>query len=100
MLNNSKYPESFPSNFEIEYNPDNKMLIIEYELPSQKDVPSVKEVKYIAARNELKEILIPDNQINKMYDEIIYKITLRTLHELFESDVVNAVDALFLLTVG
>jgi restriction system protein len=80
VLNNSKYPESFPSNFEVEYNSENKMLIIEYELPSQKDVPTLKEVKYIAARKEIKETQIPDNQINKMYDEIIYKITLRTIH--------------------
>ena len=94
VLNSSKYPESFPNNFEIEYNPDNKMLIVEYELPSQKEIPTIREVKYIAAKKELKEILIPDNQINKMYDEIIYKITLRTLHELFESDIVNAIDTI------
>lgn len=94
VLNSSKYPESFPNNFEIEYNPDNKILIIEYELPSQKEIPTIKEVKYIAARKELKEILISDNQIKKMYDEIIYKITLRTLHELFESDIANAIDTI------
>lgn len=94
VLNSSKYPESFPNNFEIEYNPDNKMLIIEYELPSQKEIPSIKEVKYIATKKELKEILIPDSQINKMYDEILYKITLRTLHELFESDKVNTIDTI------
>lgn len=94
VLNSSKYPESFPSNFEIEYNPDNKMLIVEYELPSQKEIPTIREVKYIAAKKELKEILIPDNQVNKMYDEIIYKITLRTLHELFESDMGNTIDTI------
>lgn len=94
VLNNSKYPESFPNNFEIEYNPDNRMLIVEYELPSQKEIPTIKEVKYIAARKELKEVLIPDSQINKMYDEIIYKITLRTLNELFGADTVNAVDTI------
>lgn len=92
VLNSSKYPESFPNNFEIEYNPDNKMLIVEYELPSQKEIPTIREVKYIAAKKELKEILISDTQINKIYDDIIYKTTLRTLHELFESDVANAAD--------
>jgi restriction system protein len=92
VLNNSKYPESFPKNFEIEYNPENRILVVEYELPSQKDLPSIREVKYIASRNELKESLIPVSQINKMYDSTIYKITLRTLHEIFEADVVNAID--------
>jgi restriction system protein len=94
VLDNSKYPESFPNNFEIEYNPENKILIIEYELPSQKDIPAIKEVNYIASRKQLKEILIPEPQINKMYDNTIYRITLRTLHEIFESDVVNAIDTI------
>jgi restriction system protein len=92
VLNNSKYPESFPDNFEIEYNPENKILIIEYELPSQKDIPAIKEVKYIASRKQLKEIFVPESQIDKTYDNTIYKIALRTLHGIFESDVVNAID--------
>ena len=29
VLNNSEYPDSFHKNFELEYNPDNKILIIE-----------------------------------------------------------------------
>jgi restriction system protein len=93
VLNNSEYPDSFPNNFETEYNRDNKMLIIEYQLPSKKDIPNIKEVKYVASRNELKEVLIPEPQINKIFDDTMYKITLRTLHEIFESDVVNAIDA-------
>jgi restriction system protein len=94
VLNNSKYPDSVSINFEIEYTPENRMLIVEYQLPSQKDVPQIKEVKYVAARKELKEVTIPDNQLNKMFDEIIYKITLSSLHELFEADVINAVDSI------
>lgn len=94
VLNNSDYPESFPHNFELEYNPDNKILIIEYELPSIECFPKVKEVKYLAARKELKETYIADSQINKMFDEAMYKITLRSLHELFESDAANAIDAI------
>lgn len=94
VLNNSKYPESFPNNFEIEYNPENKILIIEYELPSQKDIPTVKEVTYVASRKQLKEVHIPESQMNKTYDDILYKITLRTLHEIAESDVVDAIDTI------
>jgi restriction system protein len=94
VLNNSKYLESFPNNFEIEYNPENKILIIEYELPSQKDIPTVKEVTYVASRKQLKEVHIPESQMNKTYDDILYKITLRTLHEITESDVVDAIDTI------
>ncbi len=95
VLNNSEYPESFPKNFELEYNPENKILIIEYQLPPLECFPNVKEVKYIATRKELKESYISESQLNKMFDEGMYKITLRTIHEIFEADTVNDVDAIY-----
>lgn len=94
VLNNSKYPDFFLKNFELEYNPDNKILILEYELPAIERFPKVKEVKYIVARKELKESFISESQLNKMFDEAMYKITLRTIHELFEADVANAIEAI------
>jgi restriction system protein len=51
-------------------------------------------VKYIATRNELKETLVPESQLLKMFDDAMYKITLRTMRELFEADVVNALEAI------
>jgi len=94
VLNNSEYPETFPKNFELEYNPDNKIIIIEYELPSFECLPQIKEVKYIATRNELKETPISESQLQKIFDEAMYKITLRTIYELFKADVVNALEAI------
>jgi len=94
VLSNSEYPDSFPQKFEIEYNLTNKILIIEYELPSIECFPKIKDVKYIAARKELKETYISDSQLNKMFDDAIYKITLRTIHELFEADKANALNAI------
>ncbi|KAB2849163.1 MAG: restriction endonuclease [Ignavibacterium sp.] len=94
VLINSEYPDSFPQKFEIDYNPTNKILIVEYELPSIECFPKIKDVKYIAARKELKETFISDSQLNKMFDDAMYKITLRTIHELFEADKANALDAI------
>lgn len=93
VLNNSKYPDSFPQSFECEYNPENKILIVEYQLPPLDALPKLKEVKYIATKKELKESYISESQLNKMFDESMYKITLRTIHELFEADSINAIDA-------
>lgn len=94
VLNNSEYPASFPKSFELEYNPDTRILIVEYELPSIDCFPKVKEVKYLVSKKELKETRIAEPQLNKMFDEAIYKITLRSLHELFEADAANAIDAI------
>jgi len=92
VLNNSLYPESFPKSFEIDYNPDNKILIVEYSLPSLDQFPTLNEVKFI--RNELKEYYISDAQHQKMFEATMYNITLRTIHELFEADKIIAIDAI------
>ena len=94
VLNNSKYPDSFPKNFELEYVQDTKILIVEFQLPSQNCFPTIKEVKYVASRKELKETYISESQQIKMFDDAIYKIALRSLHELFEADKANAIEAI------
>jgi restriction system protein len=93
VLNDSQYPDNFPTNFELDYNSVNKILVIDYSLPTVEDLPTLNEVKFI--KNELKEYHISDVQVQKLYDTIIYKITLRTLHEIFEADEeANSIDAI------
>lgn len=94
VLNNSYYPESFPKNFEVEYNSNNKIFIVEYQLPSIECFPKLKEVKYLSSKQELKETYLSEPQILKMFDDAVYQITLRTIHELFEADVANALEAI------
>lgn len=91
VLNRSVYPETFPKDFDLEYNPDNKLLVVDYVLPAPEQFPRLTEVKYIAARKELKEYYLSDVQLAKLYDNAIYKIALRTLHELFEADQIDAI---------
>lgn len=94
VLTNSLYPDSFPQEFDLEYLPDTRMLLVEYALPSREQIPSLKEEKYIQARNELKDVYLSDKELDAIYDDVIYQITLRSLHELFEADIANALDAI------
>lgn len=91
VLSRSKYPDYFPQSFELDYKIETKILVIDYQLPSVDDIPTIKEVKYIQSKNEFSEKHISDTQRNKLYDELLYQITLRTLHEIFESDKINAI---------
>ena len=92
VLNNSQYPETFPKGFDLDYNSDKKILIVEYVLPAPDDLPMTTEVKYIKAKKELKESFLSETQLSKIYDSAIYKITLRTLHELFQADKAEALE--------
>lgn len=94
VLSNSVYPDYFPQEFDLDYNPNNRTLIVEYTLPDLDDLPTLKEVKYVATKDEFKESVITESAAKKMYDKLLYDITLRTLHELFEADVINAIDAI------
>ncbi|MBM4055646.1 MAG: restriction endonuclease [Planctomycetes bacterium] len=94
VLSNSKYPDYFPQEFDLDYNPETKIMIVDYSLPPIEVLPRLNEVKYIKTRNELSESFLADSTVNNLYDDLIYQITLRTIHELYESDVVNAIDSI------
>ena len=93
VLNNSVYPDFISKNFELEYLPESKILVIEYELPYIDSFPNIKEVKYISTKKEIKEFYLSESQMQKMFDNTGYNISLRTIHEIFEADVVDAIDA-------
>lgn len=94
VLSNSVYPDYFPQEFDIEYNENNKTLIVEYSLPDISDLPTLKEVKFLKSKDEYKETHITDPVKRKMYDKLLYDVTLRTNHELFEADIIEAVDSI------
>ncbi|MEH6989509.1 restriction endonuclease [Cytobacillus firmus] len=94
VLSNSEYPNFFPQEFELEYNPSNNVLLVEYLLPSISNLPTLKSVKYIQSRNEFKEEHLSDTALNKIYDNLLYEITLRTIYELFEADSIDAVHSI------
>ena len=68
VLNRSSLPEFIHKDFEIDYNPDNKILIIDYMLPNMEAFPNIKEVKYVASKNELKEIYQNDAFMEKLFE--------------------------------
>ncbi len=94
VLNNSNYPDFFSKEFDIEYNNQNNVLIVDYSLPSPDAIPTIKEVKYIQAKDEFRVFHIPENILNKLYDDVIYQVALRTIHELFQADLINALKSI------
>ncbi len=90
VLNNSEYPDNFPKEFDLQYNEKNGMLLIDYQLPSIDEIPKINNVRYVKSRDEVEEKTLSQSAHAKLYDTVIYQISLRTLHELFEADLINA----------
>jgi restriction system protein len=76
VLSNSQYPDWITPDFETEYAPQTKTLIVEYALP------------------RFDEVQIPESAATKLYDSLVYQIALRSIHELFEADTLGALEAI------
>lgn len=92
VLTRSEYPQDgFQQNFRLAYTIANKELVIEYFIPSIDVIPKDLEYKYIKTRDAITSKLRKPSEINKLYQDIIAAIALRTLHEIFEADQAGAI---------
>jgi restriction system protein len=94
VLAGSVYPECMPQEFELDFNPETGILAVDYQLPSPDDLPTLTEVKYVQSDDSFSEKHLTEGQKAKLYDELLYQVTLRTLHELFEADRVGVLKAI------
>ncbi len=93
VLETSKYPEQFPQSYEVEYQPESRMLVVDYALPSIDCLPTIDSYRFIKSRGETTTKEIAKTQQKKLYEAVIYQICIRTVHELLEADVIHAIDA-------
>lgn len=91
VLSASDYPDYFPQEFSLDYNPETKILVVAYVLPAPESIPTVREVKFVPSRDEFVEQYLSQVQVSKLYDDLLYQIVLRTVHELFEADTIGAI---------
>ncbi len=94
VLDASKLRDGSRREFDLEYVPESKILIVDHSLPAPDDLICVKEVKYVKASNEFVEVLFSENELNHIYDDVLYQTCLRTLHELFSADTAGALSAI------
>ena len=92
ILEKSQYPFDFSKKIDLHYNPENSILVVEYQLPSIENIPNLKEVKYI--KGEIVNHFLSDIASSTLFEEVQYKITLRTIYELFINDTQNILEAI------
>lgn len=86
VLGNSVYPDSFPVSHDFHFNPALKELALSVAVPAPSDVPSVKEYKYVRAKDAIAETQLTQKEQKDRYASALCQVALRTLHEVFEAD--------------
>jgi len=55
VLNSSRYPDYFPLNWQLEYREESRIVVVEYDLPSPNQLPTVELYKYNKSRDAISE---------------------------------------------
>ena len=94
ILDSARYPETFPKEFTLDFVPHDQTLLVEYAVPSIHDMPILKGVEYLPAKDELGKIYLDDKERTELYDNALYHITLSVIYALFKADQADAIRAI------
>ncbi|MGE5496481.1 MAG: restriction endonuclease [Syntrophothermus sp.] len=92
LINSGDKNDFYEKEFDIYYNPNNKIITIDFRLPASEDVPKVKEVKHNATKDIFEEKNMSNAEFQKYYEEMIYQIILRTIYEVITYNDKNVIE--------
>lgn len=94
ILKKIKLPAQVSISWELQYNSDSKIMILDCNVPSKDIIPKTKDIKYITTRKEFKECNLKDKEIDQNYDELLYQLALRISNDLYVSDINNQIKSI------
>jgi restriction system protein len=92
VLDRSEYPENLDVSSDIFYVADKKVLLVEMEIPNPDSFPKIIEVKFVTSKGEFQEKEMKKADFEAFYEDTLSQISLRTIHEVFESIYSDSVD--------
>jgi restriction system protein len=93
VLHASRYPDGFPRRHTVAYRAASREVAVDFELPPQDVVPSVRGYRYLATRDAIEPLPRPASEIRQRYERLVSSVALRTLHEIFGATLPDVVEA-------
>jgi restriction system protein len=93
VLNASRYPDGFPRQHQVAYRPENRDVVVEFELPAQQVIPAIRGYRFVKARDAIDPLPRPAGEIKQRYARLIASVALRVLHEVFAATPAAVVEA-------
>jgi restriction system protein len=95
-LATSVYPDGLRGSCAATYQPEVGELLIEYELPRPDVVPDVLAYRYVETTNLVQPERLGQHEIEKLYQRLLARVTLRTVAEAFDVAPATLVSAIVL----
>ncbi len=89
-------PSGFPQAIRVTYDPAEKLLVLERQLPSLDIVPRLGTYRYVKLRDSVEEVVRPSSQVKSLYMSLVAQVALRTLYVAFAADMIGAVELIVL----
>jgi restriction system protein len=86
VFSNTVYPDYFPGVTDIRYEPLSGEVSLKYEFPRPEQLPTVRQYKYTKASDEITSTNQTQKDQRDRYNGMVAAMTLRCLHEAWESD--------------
>lgn len=99
VLSNSVYPDAFPVEHDHRFDLASRELTLQVNIPEPALVPSVKEYRYVKAKDEITASPLTAKAQKDRYTSAVHQVAVRTLHEVFEADRAGKIHSIA-LTVG
>ncbi|HEY0260905.1 MAG TPA: hypothetical protein VGC18_13760 [Lacisediminihabitans sp.] len=96
VLANSVYPEHFEVEHEPNFEPTTAELSLKVVVPGPDRIPTIKAYKYTRASDEITTVPLPQKDAKGRYANVVHQVALRTIHEVFEADRRNLIQAISL----
>jgi len=86
VFSQSQYPDAFPVQHEYEFNSEYAELVLRVLVPGPDKLPTTSAYKYVKAADEISPGALSQKALKDRYNNAVYSVALRSLHEVFEAD--------------
>ncbi len=99
VFGNSIYPDVIAAHSDIDFSfsPEFRELSITLVFPPPEAIPATKSFRYVRASDEIAETKLAQRDSTIRYADLINNMTLRTVHEVWESDRNGKIDSISLV---
>jgi restriction system protein len=99
VLGTSGYPQSFPVEHAITFDPIMRELEIKVTIPGPDALPTEREFKFNKTKDEITSSSFTQKALKDLYTSGLLQVALRALHEVFEADRAGKIQTIS-MTVG
>ena len=92
VLSRSECPDVVHQDFAVADDRPDRTVAVDVVLTLQEELPSLVDARYVAAKDAIEARHLKDKERQALYETVIHRIRLRTIHELVEADTVDAID--------